>query len=177
MYLESGGLALARGLRDTPGSLPAEHCCLRGPSGSVLAGWTETLSDVGRGWVSSSKSGTGPLVSPCARHGAHSGNNNGWHWPGTGLVWACRGQAGRGKEASAFSQPQGSLGLSEPARDQPCSSLGMSVKGRDQARSTMEGSPLQLLRSRVCRVNGPGCSSILVIWLLTLPRLLWWLRW
>ena len=43
-----------------------------------------------------------------------------------------RGQAGRGKEASAFSQPQGSLGLSEPARDQPCSSLGMSVKGRDQ---------------------------------------------
>ena len=56
-----------------------------------------------------------------------------------------RGQAGRGKEASAFSQPRGPLSLSEPARDQPCPSLGMSVKGRDQARSTMEGSPLQLL--------------------------------
>ena len=55
-----------------------------------------------------------------------------------------RGQAGRGKEASAFSQPRGSLCLSEPAREQPCPSLGMSVKGRDQARSTMQGSPLQL---------------------------------
>ena len=76
MHLESGGLALARGLRDTLGSHPAEHCCLRGPSGSILAGgWTEPLSDVGRGWVSSSKSGTGTLVSPYSRHGAHSGKS------------------------------------------------------------------------------------------------------
>lgn len=54
-----------RALQNTLGSLPSEHCLPLGPLQfpALARGWAEPLSDVGWGWVSSSRPGAGLLIS------------------------------------------------------------------------------------------------------------------